>query len=46
MSGVGITWFIYKIGKEMENMPAGIIGAVMFALCPYTILLTRWGTYL
>ncbi len=43
MSGVGITWFIYKIGKEMENVPAGIIGAVLFALCPYTILLTRWG---
>ena len=43
ISGVGITWFIYKIGKEMESVPAGVIGAVMFALCPYTILLTRWG---
>lgn len=43
MSGIGITWIIYKIGKEMENVPAGIIGAVLFALCPYTILLTRWG---
>src|SRR5262245_35622814 len=43
MSGVGITWFIYKIGKEVENVPAGVIGAAMFALCPYTILLTRWG---
>lgn len=43
MSGIGITWIIYKIGKELENVPAGIIGAVLFALCPYTILLTRWG---
>ena len=39
--GLGCTYLVYRIGKELYNKQTGIIASIMFALTPWELILSR-----
>lgn len=41
--GMLSVWLVYRLGREAGNRRAALFGAALFAICPYLVLLHRWG---
>ncbi|MCX7014924.1 MAG: glycosyltransferase family 39 protein [Candidatus Sumerlaeota bacterium] len=41
--GIATTWLVYRIGRELGGRRSALIASLLFAICPYTVLLNRWG---
>ncbi len=43
LSGIAMTWLVYRTGRLFGGRRAAVIGAALFAICPYVVLVNRWG---